>query len=217
MYRWVDNKYNRLLSLLIILMTGRPLWRDNRFGSVIFAGLILLLLVILINSRLFNRHGRWMFLFLAGLAFLTQVSANLLPRPIYIHDYVSLLVTGLLINSIFLGMSIYLIVRELFSQKKVTNDTIKGGICAYIMIGIVWSVLYQIVFLIDPSSFQATCEGCSLDLFHFSFVTLTSLGYGDMVPVNTWSRSLANIEAIIGMMYPAVYIARLVGLYSHEK
>ncbi|MGC8712867.1 MAG: potassium channel family protein, partial [Leptodesmis sp.] len=55
------------------------------------------------------------------------------------------------------------------------------------------------------------------NLIYFSFTTLTTTGYGDIVPISTLARAFANVEAIIGVMYPAIFIARLVGLYSTQQ
>jgi hypothetical protein len=211
---WSENRFNILLFLLLTIFLGRPLWQVVKVGAIFYTTFILLILLILISSPLFSRRGRWFFLCLAGLAFLTQIQGFLLPKSLQFQDSTPLVITGLLINSVFLGSSAYLIVKTLFLQTKCTGDTIKGGICAYLLIGIFWATLYQVLNLLNPDAFQVTCEECSLDLFYFSFTTLTTLGYGEILPVNIWARSLANLEAIVGLMYPAIYIARLVSLYD---
>jgi hypothetical protein len=212
--KWAGDRYNQLLLLLIIFFVGRPIWQVTKFGTLLYTATILLILLTLISSDLFSRRARWAFFCLSGLAFITQIPGFPLPQSIQVGSQSLLGITGLLINSGFLGVSAYLIAKALFLQKQVTGDTLKGGICAYFLLGIFWATLYQIIYRIDPTAFQVTCDGCSLDLFYFSFTTLTTLGYGDTIPVSTWARSLTNLEAIVGLMYPAIYIARLVTLYD---
>jgi hypothetical protein len=84
------------------------------------------------------------------------------------------------------------------------------------MLGIIWHLLYEVVYIWDAAAFSDPCGDCHPDLLYFSYTTLTTLGYGDILPVNTWARTLANLEAITGLMYPAIFIARLVSLYSSD-
>ena len=104
-------------------------------------------------------------------------------------------------------------------MKKVNGDTIKGGIAVFFLIGTVWSLLYNIVYFLDANAFSKSIEAINLfdSMFYFSFTTLTTLGYGDITPVSDLARTLANLEAITGMMYPSIFIARLVGLYTAQE
>jgi hypothetical protein len=91
---------------------------------------------------------------------------------------------------------------------------IVGGICIYLLIGILWTVLYGLVRTWNPDAIVLR-EGASL--FYFSFTTLTTLGYGDITPAVKLAQDLAIMEAITGQVYLAIFIARLVGLHiAHE-
>ena len=92
-----------------------------------------------------------------------------------------------------------------------------GAILLYLNIGLLFAALFCFVALIVPNAFTGLQPlrdnlAVAANLIYFSFVTLTSVGYGDIVPLHPYARSLANLEAIIGQLYPATLLARLVTL-----
>lgn len=99
-------------------------------------------------------------------------------------------------------------------------DKIRGAICVYLLIGFAWTFGYGIIELINPGSFSGLAEidannhvGRIMQLRYFSFATMTTLGYGDILPRSPVARTLATLEAITGQIYLTVLIARLVGLH----
>ncbi len=120
---------------------------------------------------------------------------------------------------LYLGIAAILIIQEIFLTQTITMDTIRGGICAYLLIGFVWALFYGIVETLNPSAFSETLiqSGSFLRPLHFSFTTLTTLGYGDIVPISNFALVLTDTEAIIGQLYPSVLIAILVGGYLSQK
>jgi hypothetical protein len=121
---------------------------------------------------------------------------------------------------IFIGYISVLILKHIFKQDDVTLETIYGAIVVYIFIGLMWVFLYNLTELLHPGSFSvaAILEAESKKaLYFFSFVTLTTLGYGDITPLSALARSLAMLEAIVGQMYIAVLIARLVGIHIAQS
>ena len=117
---------------------------------------------------------------------------------------------------LFAYTTIYVLARVLRSEQ-VTGDTLCGAIAVYLMIGLTWSLVYVLQEWIAPGSFRVTTAGMSAvdgkDLLYFSYVTLATLGYGDVVAVRDGPRSLAVLEAISGTIYIAILVARLMGLY----
>jgi uncharacterized membrane protein len=96
-----------------------------------------------------------------------------------------------------------------------TTVVIMGGICVYLLMGFLWAFVFTILESVQPGSFQMP-EGLEAGLSSFSyysFVTITTLGYGDVTPVSNPARSLALLEAILGQLYIAILIARLVGTH----
>lgn len=105
---------------------------------------------------------------------------------------------------------------------QITRDKIFGAISVYLLIGLVWASAYALLEAFEHGSFSnhtATMPGgpsFEPDLIFFSFVTLTTLGYGDITPVTPRARSLTLLEAVAGVLYLAVLVARLVGSYHPE-
>jgi voltage-gated potassium channel len=125
----------------------------------------------------------------------------------------------------FLGFTIVMILRHLFHTRKVDSDVICASICAYLLIGVLWAFLYSLVELLGPGSFQDSVDRSikheltfsgrnSGRVLYFSFVTLSTLGYGDIVPRSPVAQTLAAVEAITGQLYLAVLVARLVGMHT---
>jgi voltage-gated potassium channel Kch len=110
-----------------------------------------------------------------------------------------------------------LVLTQVFRKGRITLHRVQGAVAAYLLLGFAWAIAYEFSLLLDPGAIRfpdASGVGFLLvpRLLYFSFVTLTTVGYGDIVPVHPAVRSLAVTEALIGQLYPAVLIARLVSL-----
>jgi hypothetical protein len=104
----------------------------------------------------------------------------------------------------------------LFKIKQVSSEHVKAGIAIYFLMGILWGFLYRILFYFNPSSFIFSNPG-SGNLFYFSYVTLASLGYGDITPASGIAQMLAVMEVTLAQIYIAVFISRLMGFrIAHE-
>lgn len=109
-----------------------------------------------------------------------------------------------------------IVAMRVFSDGIVTADRIMGAVALYMLLGIAWAVAYEIVSLYTNGAFaggNVVATGPARWLY-FSFVTLTTVGYGDITPVAPAARSLAALEALTGQLYPAVILARLVSLHA---
>ena len=130
-----------------------------------------------------------------------------------------LLLADSIFGVLFMAYIVVLILRHIFKQEDVTVETIYGAIVVYILIGLLWVFLYKFTEFFHPGSFsfsEALADDKRKALYYYSFVTLTTLGYGDISPVSGPARSLAMLEAIMGQMYIAVLIARLVGMHISQ-
>jgi hypothetical protein len=112
---------------------------------------------------------------------------------------------------------IIMIIRDLFSGTRVQVNKIFGAIVAYFLLGIFWSFLYTTLEFIDPGNIVLG-DGAAITSYaeasYFSFVTLCTVGYGDIVPKYHLAMVLANLESVIGQLYLAILVARLVSLYA---
>ena len=107
-----------------------------------------------------------------------------------------------------------LLLTQVFREGPITGHRIQGAIAVYLLLGLVWTSAYELLYVLVPGSFQfaATASESSRALVYYSFVTLTTVGYGDITPVHPLARSLAAAEALVGQLYPAILIARLVSM-----
>jgi hypothetical protein len=115
---------------------------------------------------------------------------------------------------------LWLMLGQIFKARVITLNTIGLALCTYILIGAVWILFYTPVVVMDPNAFTHPI----LDdpdplhtLTYFSYVTLATLGYGDISPVSNLARNLAILEAVTGTLFLAVLISRLVGTYSRVE
>lgn len=123
---------------------------------------------------------------------------------------------------LFYGYALIRVLDYVLRGRDVTRDKIYGAASVYLLMGYMWASCFDLVVTLQPDAFsmygtrfpEATLA--FRDLVHFSFVTLTSLGYGDITPVSDHARSLAFLEVIAGNLYMALLVARLVGAYRSE-
>jgi voltage-gated potassium channel len=126
---------------------------------------------------------------------------------------------------LFLGFLVVELVRHLFRPEAVSFDTLCASLCVYLLIGLMWMNIYVIVETVAPRSIVSVSDADrqgpdsvgelerSIHMLYFSFTTLTSVGYGDVVPRTNVARMLAVTEALVGQCYLLVMVSRLVGLH----
>jgi len=139
----------------------------------------------------------------------------------------SLMLINDFFSAIFIGFTALVIFSYLIQIQKISTDAIYGAVVVYLLIGVLWAFLYSFLEILQPGSFQLSrlsselVEERRFVLFYYSFVTLTTLGYGDITPMSPIAASLAIVEAIFGQVYLAVMIARIVGIhvaqFGHKK
>jgi hypothetical protein len=124
----------------------------------------------------------------------------------------------------FLAYSIGSILVYIFTAHRVTSNLLCSSLCIYLLMGVLWAVAYSTVAIVNPAAFiynvpghaqkgMVLDSGTSAEALYFSYVTLTTLGYGDIVPGVPVTRSLATLEAIMGQLVLTVLVARLVGMH----
>ncbi|MDH3625531.1 MAG: potassium channel family protein, partial [Myxococcales bacterium] len=163
-------------------------------------------------------HHRWPFLVLTvvtlGVRWGEQLSGGGL-----------LDLSALGITVVWLGYAIWILVAHLFQQREVTVNMIFGAVVTYLLIAVAFALVFQILELQHQGSFSGvvveafeTRKKLDQSLMYFSLVCLTTMGFGDIVPVSNLARPLAVLEGVFGQLYLAVMIARLVGLHiAHES
>ncbi len=151
------------------------------------------------------------------------IALNLLVEPGATYDVLDRL--ALLSTSLFLFVALVAVFAQVIRSPRVTTDIIFGSVAVYLLFGAILAILVHVIHLVEPG---AALEGTRRagtaaagdyqfnDFLYFSFVSLTSLGYGDYAPVGPAARSLAMFEGVVGQLYIAILIARLVGLHISQ-
>jgi voltage-gated potassium channel len=208
-----QSRFLLLLVSLLALMVLEPIIFDFiriRFLIDIFFSIILFTCIYAVSEK---RSTTLVTILLALPKFGSTWALGFITHPLLNYfDAIS--------GIVFIGYIIVLILKHIFKQEDVTHETIYGSIVVYILIGILWVFLYNLTELLHPGSFSLASifdAESKKELYFFSFVTLTTLGYGDITPVSAPARSLAMLEAIVGQMFIAVLIARLVGIHIAQS
>lgn len=211
--RFIANKYFHLLVMLVISLAFAPEIEMgiNKPGVHLITFALMVTIILCLRVAVTNKKVFWVCVSIEIVEYIVgRVASNISNiQHAKVLSSINILMTGC-----FIGMTIVLLMGSIFKKEKVNADTILGGICVYLLIGILWALMY--IFLNElESGIIVFKEGASL--FYFSFSTLTTLGYGDIVPKGNFAMMLANFEAIAGQVYLTIFVARLVGLYIAEK
>lgn len=213
---YLGGRYVWLMSALFILTIVGPMIGSLGIVNDFYVGDILVVLVLGIAAVTFF-DSRLHMVIVVTLALGGAVFGIVARIPA--EASIALEVVGLSFETILLFYMILLIGGDVFTTNEVDADTICGSVSVYLLIGAVFGTFYSIVHLVDVNSFSGLSESFATDpslgpnraLMYYSFVTLTTLGYGDISPTNMFARSAANLEAICGQLYLTVLVARLVG------
>jgi hypothetical protein len=111
----------------------------------------------------------------------------------------------------------FVIARTVFGPGRITMHRVQGAVVLYLNFALIFSAIYRLIYVLTPDAFanlphSGSEYGSGASLLYFSFSTLTTVGYGDITPVHPLARSIANLESVIGQLYPATLLARLVSL-----
>ena len=138
----------------------------------------------------------------------------------------NILILSHLLAFFVLTFAIALIIKNIFSSDAVTIDTIAESLCAYLLLGIAFAVIYGLIDTLQPGSFISSLngelvpfsgEGDGLNRIYFSFITLLTVGYGDIAPHTHPAKLTTIIEGFFGQIYLVVLIARLVGMHVSQR
>jgi hypothetical protein len=205
-----------LLVALALLFLFFPFVEEVKGGDIIVSILLSLVLLSAVLAVADRKGVFFIALVLAipaiGGRWISHFRPDLVPPPVF-------LVAGLALIAFVVANLLRFILRA----PSVNTEVLCASISAYLMLGLLWTVAYWLVAQMNPNAFAFNPAGgtqqtmAGFDAFYFSFITLSTVGYGDITPVSKIARWLAAAEAMTGLLYVTVLIARLVSLYSTPK
>jgi hypothetical protein len=198
-----------LLVSLTLLILISPLFEGRAIGHLVVDALFSLVLLAAVNAASDNRGIRLVALGLAILALGLMWANTVDPSSPGRLAGVSLFI---LLSSI----AMVLVLRHIVLAPSVTFEVITAGIGLYLMLGVTWALTYLLLDAIHPAAFEIVSANQNVgwsEVVYFSFATLPTLGYGDVSPDSPFVRIWAVMEAVTGVLYIAILVARLVSLY----
>ncbi len=214
------HPYRNMFMAFMAIVIAAALMPEQIIGGHLYDFMVAgILLVALVETTRSRRH--------AVVALAVGVPAVVARLAFSYADDTAVTNSGVLVlSALFFGFLIWNFLRDLMVGDRLTSERIFGALSAYLCIGLLFALVYAHMHYRDPTAFRIPddlapmanqVESATMPAFtYFSFVTLTTLGYGDFLPVSEQARSLAWLEAIIGQLFLAVMVGGLVGVYFAE-
>ncbi len=227
-HAWIlGRRFTVLLCGLVIMIFASPIVDRLRHGppGLVSRLLILACFSIMLLSALFAISGSRRDLIVATIL---SIPSILLQSVHAVHPSDQVGAWGDAFTVVYLWYIIALGIQALFRERTITADTICASLCVYLLLGLCWAYIYAFIEYQLPNSFSISDVHMSTPgelnvssdhmgfAVYYSFVTLSTLGYGDVLPVNSISRAFSYSEAIAGQIYLAILVARLVGLHISQ-
>jgi hypothetical protein len=202
-----------LLVLLLTMLILPPFLRDWVSTNILLNVLLTAILLALIYAFKSSRSQMIVGLILVAPLLSTTWAA-------YFIEITSFGLTTRIFTVLFFGYAVANILRQMSTRQEVTRETIFGAVVAYLLIALMWAFLYMVLEKLAPGSFSFSEQAMISEyqqFQYFSFVTITTLGYGDVTPLTDKASSLAMLEALIGQIYMVVLVAWLVGMHVSRR
>jgi len=211
LFRGKDNSLWLLLSLLLLLLLPIPVYIVPHLKGIIFQ--VVLSFVVLSGIQLISHSFRH---FIIGLI-IGAIAIVFIWFGIQTEYGTLIKFSRAFFTCVFLAFLGYRLFNIIWSARKITLNIIASAISGYFLIGLFGGQLCQFVNLLIPGAYNLDVDNHVYQLTYFSFTTLTSLGFGDILPVIPPSQSLALLIGITGQLYLTIIVAMLVGKYLIQK
>lgn len=215
-FHWPTGKFFYLFLCQVLFLVLFPYFDQPGLPMILFRLLAAATFVSAVYA-VSERRAQW----LTALVF--AIPAGVLNTLFALHAVPRIVVPTPLFTLLFLAYTAVSLLRAVLRSTAVTPDTLYGALSVYFLLAITWGVGYLLLTNLQPGAIfmdparHPNHQMDWSDCIFYSYVTLTTVGYGDMVPITPQARSLSILEAVSGTMYVAVLIARLVGLNAAAK
>ena len=212
--------YFTILATLILLLFLAAIMRDHIVLIVLFVLGLFGIFGSVISTIWDRTLPRLLSFVCAAMAIAGGIPISIPGTPAWV-DRLGLLVCCLA-YTIFILVAIVSICRTVFVTDRVTSNRIVGSICIYLLIGMLFAFMYASIAIVIPGAIHFGTEEMPMaarisDFLYFSYSTLTTTGYGDMVPTHSVTKMLASMEGVTGSVYLAIMVARLVGMHVTQR
>jgi hypothetical protein len=217
------KSYTGMLVSIVILIIFSP-YIDRTYSGLIFMDILFGIVIFLGFNAVLKE--RWKILFGIAVLFI-----GLFFDLMSMNGTSSVkIVFSSAMELVFLGFITVVMLSHIINAEHITVNEISGALCVYFLMGIMWALIYYMIEFTWPGSYSSlphlsipgeinfdTAMSIFSTLLYFSYITLTSVGYGDCAPLTIMSRGFSNIEAVIGQLYIAIIVSRLVGLFIMNR
>jgi len=216
------NRFILLFFTLLFPYFLHPLVTQELLGLTLLDFSFSLVLIVGIFAASSRRH-------LAITALCMVILVQILTWTTHLVSSHELILAGIALNSVYLAYTATILLSYVLKSRSVTGETIFASLCVYLLVGYIWAFFYSFADDLDHHSFYIN-QSLFTDLplghhifskvyyfLYFSFTTLTSLGFGDIMPSSSWTRMLSSTESMVGQLYLVVMVSRLVGIHISQS
>jgi voltage-gated potassium channel Kch len=211
---FTEGRFLSLLVFLLLFIVLHPFLEGVTFGKTLLEVLLVLTLISAVYAMSYKRRTFYIALVLGAPGLIYRLVQVFRPEA---HLFALWAVVTAVPFLIFVTV---ISIHYVMSSEEVTADTLYGASAVYLLVGLTFGMAFTVIAAHNPGAFHFALAGEGStwgDYVYFSFVTLTTLGFGDIIPASSLTRSLAFQEAVFGVLYTTVLVARLVGIFTSQK
>ncbi len=200
------DRFGLLLAAVLVGFVVTPLIQERRYGGAVMALQAALIMVLALTASGVRRQ-----LVIGGTVTVSVAALVVTSETVLTDGPTTAWASGVV--TVLLAMTPILVLRRVLAAPKVTVSSVAGTLSAYLLVGLTFGALYRTISVISVDAFSQELGAASN---YFSFVTLTTLGFGDILPVSDLARSLVTLEAVLGQVLLVTLVARSVSTLGQD-